>query len=503
MESTPRILVVDDQDADKRILCEALKTFGLTPDICYISSLPDFEQCLNDYWHLVIINHTYACRQQWKLQDYVTQPAEKLPIVMLLEESDPKLAMELIRAGARDYLVQHNLCRLAPMLQRIWLDAEQSKATYEREQAIKREKERAEYYLDVAGVIIIAIDEHFNVTLINKKGCAILGCQEAKDVIGKNWLAHYVPERMHDMVSSFFNRLLKGTTDNIGSFEYPVMTSAGEEKIIVWHNTLVKKEIDNFRVILSSGEDVTEEKLIQQRRETFVATLTHDLNTPIKAESQVLELLLSENFGKLNQEQKEILQEILQSNRFMRKMVDSLITIYKYEDHQAELSMELTNINQLIKAMITIELKPIIDEKRQNLILNLTDPMPQVALDPSEIQKVFRNLMQNAIFFSPEAATISVTTEANSHHIYVSVEDTGRGIDADLVPNIFNRYSNTAKRFRQVGTGLSLYLSRQIIEAHGGEIGVESELGKGSKFFFSLPIPRTDQSRLTDSKKTA
>jgi CheY-like chemotaxis protein/signal transduction histidine kinase len=240
--------------------------------------------------------------------------------------------------------------------------------------------------------------------------------------------------------------------------------------------------------------DLTEEKLIEQRKETFVATLTHDLKTPIRAEVRALELLRAGSFGPLTQDQLDVLNEIIHSNQFMHQMVDSLLTTYKYEDGKARLNLESRDLNALLESILSGDLKTLATEKQQTLALTLAPNLPPIWLDPMEIRRVINNLVHNAISYTPTGGTITVSSEAITDEktgqpmVRVAVRDTGRGIEPEYLQTLFDRYFTLAKKFRQVGTGLGLYLSRQILQAHGGQIGVESQVGQGSCFFFTLPV---------------
>lgn len=132
--------------------------------------------------------------------------------------------------------------------------AEERKTLEEKE---RFEKERAQRYLDIAGVAIVALNERGEVTLINKKGCEILGYREG-EVLGKVWFDHFLPEESREAVSAVFKRLLAGEIDPVEHYENPLRTKAGEQRVIAWYNTLLRDERGNPAGTLSSGEDVTE-----------------------------------------------------------------------------------------------------------------------------------------------------------------------------------------------------------------------------------------------------
>lgn len=489
MRAPLRILLVEDSELNQSLILQAFRKDGYTPLYRVVNSSEAMQQALQEEpWDAMVADERTQHLNSFAALNILRKSNVDIPFLLILERSKSSLVGDMMRAGASDIVFFDNLERLVPAVEREVKEAQIRQAYREAELLLRKERDKARYYLNVAGVMILAVDEYFKVLLINKKGCDILEYPE-EEILGKNWVETFVPERSREVVKTIFQRLINGETEAVEYFEHPVLTKSGHERLIAWHNTLLKREPGEIKTILSSGEDITEEKLLSQRRETFVATLTHDLNTPIRAESQVLELLLSGAFGPLTPEQQQVLSEIQHSNQFMQRMVDNLLTIFKYEDRKAVLHMEPTDLNQLIREAISPDTQALIEEKKLHLDLQLADNLPLMLLDPHEIQRVLSNLIRNAVFFSPEGGTVKVaTTVWSNHEVSVMVEDAGRGIEPEVMQELFNRYSSITRKFRQVGTGLSLYLSRQIVEAHGGHIWAESELGKGSRFFFVLPI---------------
>jgi len=131
------------------------------------------------------------------------------------------------------------------------------------EQAVLEEKNRAQEYLDIAGVILVVTDKNQKVTLINKKGCEILGYDE-KEIIGKNWFDNFIPKSVRKEVKSAFNNLMSGNIELVAKFENPVLAKNGEEKIIAWHNTVLRDDENNIIGTLNSGQDITERKSAEQ-----------------------------------------------------------------------------------------------------------------------------------------------------------------------------------------------------------------------------------------------
>ena len=131
------------------------------------------------------------------------------------------------------------------------------------EETIAQERNTAQMYLDVAGVMFIVVNRDQHVTLINQKGCDILGRREA-DIVGKNWLDHFIPERIRETVRAVFNQLMKGELHPVEFFENPVLTHDGEERLMSWHNTVIRDEDGAVVAILSSGTDITEQRRLER-----------------------------------------------------------------------------------------------------------------------------------------------------------------------------------------------------------------------------------------------
>ncbi len=130
-------------------------------------------------------------------------------------------------------------------------------------EALKRERDKAQKYLDIAGVIFIAVDADHKITLINKKGCEILGYEE-DEIIGKNWFGTFLPKNKRDEIEEVFKKLISGEIEPIEYFENHIRTRSGEERLIAWHNTIVKDDMGKIVGTLSSGMDITDKRKLEE-----------------------------------------------------------------------------------------------------------------------------------------------------------------------------------------------------------------------------------------------
>lgn len=220
------------------------------------------------------------------------------------------------------------------------------------------------------------------------------------------------------------------------------------------------------------------------QRENFVSCLTHDLRTPLVAANRMLDLIEKEAFGGVTCEQQEAISNIVSSNQNMLQMLNTLLETHHYELGKKILSFIEINLSQLTTEVIT-ELKPLAEEKSLNLQYESLKEISPIKGDRLELRRVITNLIGNAIKFT-DNGSIKVTLTENESKVILTVKDTGIGITPQEQNTIFQRYHQG--NHRRSGKGLGLYLCQQIINAHGGNIAVESEMGKGTTFTVFVSI---------------
>lgn len=233
--------------------------------------------------------------------------------------------------------------------------------------------------------------------------------------------------------------------------------------------------------------NVNLQKDMERLREDFIATLTHDLRTPSLAAIQTLEYFLNGKLGELSEKQKMLLSTMKKSNEDMLGLVNTLLEVYKYESGRLRLVKTPFMFNLLLDECIE-QVKPIADAKNQTIekIYKNLDSS-EILADRNEIRRVIINLLGNAVNYTPNGGIIEIKAEIEDKDLHFSVKDNGEGIYKKDIPKLFKRFSQGTQEKRSISTGLGLYLSKQIIDAHGGKIWLESDKGKGSEFFFLLP----------------
>ncbi len=237
-------------------------------------------------------------------------------------------------------------------------------------------------------------------------------------------------------------------------------------------------------------DDRTEEIKIEEQRENFIETLTHDLKTPVRAEKRALELLYDGKFGDLTTDQKDIIKEILNSSKYMMRMTDNILTRYKLENGTCKINKHPYSIKKTLENCLD-GLQYLFENENQTIKIKSDVPDDVFEFDECEINRVLTNLIANASEYAPADSTIDICIKRKNDKIELSIKDKGPGISQEKIDTIFDSSKSISSRFKKVGSGLGLFISRKIMEAHDGSIEIESKPGYGAKFTLVFPFEKS------------
>jgi PAS domain S-box-containing protein len=363
------------------------------------------------------------------------------------------------------------------------------------EQALIEERDRAKNYLDIAGAIIVVVDNDQKVSLINKKGCEILGYNE-KEIIGKNWFETFIPKKDREEVKAVFKKLIAGEIEPVEYFENSILTKDKGERIIAWHNNFLRDEGSKTIAALSSGEDITDHKKADDelRRLTselqrsnadlkqFAYSASHDLQEPLRVVAGFVRLLEKRYKDKLDEKAHELIHFTVNGVERMQMLIRDLL-VYSQVSTKGSI-FKTTNCSVVLEEAIR-NLQTAIEETGAEITCDL---LPTVMGDSSQLIRLFQNLIGNGIKFRSAARPkIHISAEQKEKEWVFSVRDNGIGIDPKHLDRIFVVFQRLHTKEEYEGTGIGLSVCKKIVERHGGRIWVESEPGKGSTFFFTIP----------------
>lgn len=239
---------------------------------------------------------------------------------------------------------------------------------------------------------------------------------------------------------------------------------------------------------------------LDRMKQDFASKVTHELRSPLTSIRGYLDFLLQRDAGALTPKQEEYLLIIKNNALRLGRFVDNLLDVAKIEAHRMELSREPVNLRQLAHEMEVL-FRPQCEAQGIRLITAIPEGLPSAWADADRLDEILTNLLSNAVKFTPAGGQITLQAEAKGSQLEIAVQDTGQGIPPEALPKIFDKFEQVKMAaplgtrgpgggVKIKGTGLGLTIVKGLVEAHGGTIWVESEVGRGSTFRLTLPSVR-------------
>jgi two-component system phosphate regulon sensor histidine kinase PhoR len=393
-------------------------------------------------------------------------------ILLLTTHRNTEQIVEGLSAGANDYLAKPYAD--AELLARV-------RALLRTRQLLERAT-RAEAVsvklLQLTPDGLIALDEHRRIKFVNDTARTALEREHRINFEGAPPLSEVLPDLDRRLQSQNANHTLPLPDIQIGERLFsPTIRSlpAG----------------DLFSSILSL-RDVTESRRAAARRLDFYSIIAHDLRTPLSTLTLRTQLMLSGKHGELPAGMQADLLKTNANLKSLVEMINDFLDLARLDQAAYELKSDEVDVVALLTDTME-NLQPQLATRDLRWVSQTRDAACVIG-DARRLQQVFTNLIGNAIKFTDVGGTITTNIISDGHEIEVSVADNGRGIPAQSLPTIFDRYTRAANNADNVaGSGLGLMIVREIIEAHGGRIGVESTVGVGSRFWFRLPTARVSK----------
>ncbi len=375
------------------------------------------------------------------------------------------------------------------------------------EEDLKEERDRAQKYLDIAGVMMVALSRDGNITLVNRRGLDILGYGES-ELLGRNWFRTCVPEAIRESRKACFESLMGGHGETFEHNESPVVTKSGEERVVSWHDTVIKNKDGEIVGTLSSGEDITQRKMAEKEKDGLRTQLV---------QSQKMEAIgvlaggVAHDFNNL--------LTVIQGNSELALLKsggdEKLIKNIEQIQHASERAANLTGQLLLMSRRQPMEFADVtVNESVRNLLkmlerligediaveTELASDLCKVKGDAGNVEQVILNLAVNARDAMPGGGRLTVRTrnvtlteeEARrlpdakpGRFVCLSVEDTGTGMDEATAERIFEPFFSTKEAGR--GTGLGLSMVYGIVKQHEGWVNVRSKIGEGTHFDVFFP----------------
>ncbi|HET6456230.1 MAG TPA: ATP-binding protein [Armatimonadota bacterium] len=347
---------------------------------------------------------------------------------------------------------------------------------------VVEEKEELEHIIESVYAGLMMANKAGKILQMNASARAMFGIQRA-DVLGRPYFEVIDDPKVKDIIA----RSLDANEE--AAEEVTLNVSGFGERIYQVQTALVRSESEQQPMgSVSIFNDITEIRNVERMKTAFVSTVSHELRTPLTAIKGFVSTLLADTEGYYDRDtQLEFYGIIDMECDRLTRLISDLLNVSRIEAGRAlDLNPKPTQVSNLIDKVVSMQMSY---TDKHTFELDVDEDLPTVVADEDKVDQILTNLTNNAIKYSPKGCVITISAHKDGNGIVVGIADQGMGIPKEHLPRIFDRFHRVDNRdTREVGgTGIGLYLVKHLVEAHGGKIWVESEVGKGSNFLFTLP----------------
>ena len=346
---------------------------------------------------------------------------------------------------------------------------------------LKAEEERNKTLTVITNLVdgLLVFNKRYQLDYINPRAEAYLGVKTENVLNKSGFKLREIPS--FKRIIQLLDKLSKETVKEELSFKKSLILEVIATPMVLRGQTM------GIIVIL---HDITREKHIEEMKTEFVSLTAHQLRTPLSAIKWALRMLLDQDLGSINPDQKSFLQKTYSSNERMIHLINDLLNVTKIEEGRFLYQQTKAQLEEIVKNVAsTFEEKM----KMKNINFSFKKPekkLPPVIIDPEKMEIAITNLLDNAIDYTPEKGKISISLSTDANNVKFMISDTGVGIPEEHQPRIFSKFfrAENVMKMDTEGTGLGMFITKNIIEAHGGKIWFESKEDKGTSFYFIIPI---------------
>jgi two-component system sensor histidine kinase VicK len=328
---------------------------------------------------------------------------------------------------------------------------------------------------------IVTLDKNNVITLINPLGEELL---EVK-------FADIANHTLQELAST--NPMIAKMMAVIGNIDkelYREELPLREKQILEVSVVFVKKGGEDVSEKLVVIHDITREKMVDQTKSEFISIAAHQLRTPLSAIKWIFRMMSDGDWGQVSKEQKEYLNKGYTSTERLVKVVNDLLNVSRIEQGRFVANLMPESIQDIMKEIFA-QYQGLSEERKIKLVFNdYPEILPKLSVDKEKIKIAIENLTENAINYTPKEGSVILALSKDGNNILISVKDTGIGIPKAEQERIFTKFfrSGNALRVQTEGSGMGLFVTKNIVEAHKGRVWFESFEGKGTTFYISLPI---------------
>ncbi len=363
-----------------------------------------------------------------------------------------------------------------------------------KEERKKFEEERNKTSAIVANLIdpIIVIDKDSRISLFNPAAKSVFGFIDTdigREVLSKN---NYSMENFKAIVKQDY-KVFQPEDRETGIEEEVIINYAGQEVTYKVITAAVVDQNNKNLGIMKVFYNLTREKMLDKLKSEFISIAAHQLRTPLSAIKWVIKMVLDGDVGPLNKEQEELLFKGYRSNERIINLVNDMLNVSRIEEGRFGYSFNKEDFTEILKESLE-NIDTLVKNKKIKVELKQPKELPRVYMDRQKMFLVLQNLLENAVKYTPEMGKINIDLEAGDKFLQVKIKDNGVGIPKEDREKLFTKFfrASNVVRMQTEGSGLGLFIVKNIIKKHGGEITCNSEEGMGTEFIFTLPLSKED-----------
>jgi PAS domain S-box-containing protein len=350
------------------------------------------------------------------------------------------------------------------------------------EEALRETRDYLESLINSASVPIIVWNTRLRVTRFNRAFETLSG-KLAKEILGKNLHTLFARE---DRITLLHKIQKAAATKRPHSVEIPVMSTDGTTHVLLWNMANIYASDGKTRVAtIAQGVDITEQKKSEQLKDEFIGMVSHEIRSPLTV---IIGALSTASMSGLTEEERGgLLRDASGSAEALSRIVDNLLELSRYQANRLTIEPQPTDVRDIagkvVRALEGFSAK-------HRLINDIPSVLGLIRVDPIRLERIVYNLVNNAIKYSPDGGAVSVFAREQDGELLIGVSDQGVGISAEDQHRLFNRFERlqTTAAKTVPGIGLGLRVCQILVAAHNGRMWVESEIGKGSTFLFTIPL---------------
>lgn len=481
-----RVLIVEDSEDDAALLLWDLRRGGYAPAARRVETADTMKKALQEEkWDLVISisDHALPNFSAPAALAVLKETRLDLPFIIVSGNTGEEAAVAAMQVGAHDYVTKNSPTRLLSTIER-----ELKEAARRRE---LRRAEKAWATINSSQDGIAMTDPNHILLYTNQAFSEIFGIENINEYVGNP--VEKIQEAMSlklarpEAYREFMIRQWETDSERVLELDHL------DGRIFLLYTGPVKDERGESIGRWINLRNVTREKEVDQMKSESVSLASHDLRTPLTSLIGFTELMLSRE---LPEEKRRIFTETIHREAHrLAGVIDHFLDLQKIESGRIAYRKDPVDLPVIISRVKEVFSGGL---SKHTFRIDLPPGLRPVRGDPDRLQQVLSNLVSNAIKFSPGGGEILISASRTDGEVVISVQDQGLGVPAEARDRLFTKFYRIDSPDRREirGTGLGLAICRQIIEAHGGRIWVESEAGKGSTFSFSVPLDSQEEVRL-------